>query len=317
VKQTVVRTVMVLAMAALVTPLAMAQSRPLVTEDPETVPAGYLLVEGGFDVAKDAVFPASGLTGNLVRIGTFGVSIGVSSIAEIQIDGGLRNSLTVTAADPDAPLADLLDFTGDTTSDFEDFTVGAKVKFLSETAGRPSMAIRFTTRLPNAGNESGLGLDTTDFSAGLAVGKTVQSVRIVGNFGFGILADPVEANQQNDVINYGASVARAIARGVELVGEFNGRWHFDELVAVEVEVSENFVGSARVILVVIREEWRRAAGHARHVGRVDESFGAERFAVPYQELHGFLFGLARLAIQHGFFVVSELHVYVLRATARA
>jgi len=31
----------------------------------------------GFDYAQDIVFPASGLTGNLMRIGTFGFSIGV------------------------------------------------------------------------------------------------------------------------------------------------------------------------------------------------------------------------------------------------
>jgi hypothetical protein len=202
---------------------AQAQSRPLVTEDPETVPAGYILVEAGLDFRQDSVFPASGLTGNLLRIGTFGFSFGVSSIAEIQVDGGLRNRLKVKTADPDAPLASMLDFMGESTSDFEDFVIGAKIKLMSETESRPALAIRFNTRLPNAGNESGLGLDTTDFNFGLALAKTVQSVRVAGNFGFGILGDPVRGDRQNDVLNYGLSVARAIAPGVEIVGEFNGR----------------------------------------------------------------------------------------------
>ena len=223
-KQTVVRTVVALTLCAVAWPqVARAQSRPLVTEDPETVPAGYILVEGGFDITQDAVFPASGLTGNLLRLGTFGLSIGISSIAEIQIDGGLRNRLNITSTDPDAPLAGMLDVMGDSTSDFEDLVIGTKVKFLSETVSRPAMAIRFSTRLPNAGNESGLGLDTTDFNFGLTIGKTVQSIRVVGNFGFGILPDPVRGDRQNDVLNYGLSVARAVAPGVELVGEFNGR----------------------------------------------------------------------------------------------
>lgn len=212
-----------LALCWLVPGVAFAQSRPLVTEDPETVPAGFILLEAGFDWTQDAVYPASGLTGNLFRLGTFGLSFGISSIAEIQIDGGLRNSLTVSSMDPDAPLAGMLDFEGETTSDVEDLVIGAKVKFLSETAGRPAMAIRFSTRLPNAGNESGLGLDTTDFNFGIALAKTVQSVRVVGNIGFGILADPIRGDRQNDVLNYGASVARAIAPGLELVGELNGR----------------------------------------------------------------------------------------------
>jgi len=224
VKHAVVRTLILMALLAAWAPRpAAAQSRPLVTEDPETVPPGYILLEAGFDWTQDALFPASGLTGDLLRLGTFGLSFGVSSIAEIQIDGGLRNRLTVTALDPDAPLAAMLDFEGETTSDFEDFVIGTKVKVLSETVSRPALAIRFSTRLPNAGNESGLGLDTMDFNFGLALAKTVQSVRIAGNFGFGILADPVRGDRQNDVLNYGASVARAIAPGVELVGELNGR----------------------------------------------------------------------------------------------
>ena len=72
---------------------AFAQSRPLVTEDPETVPAGHILLEAGVDYGQDVAYPVSGLRGNLWRIGTFGLSFGVSSIAEIQIDGGLRNRL--------------------------------------------------------------------------------------------------------------------------------------------------------------------------------------------------------------------------------
>ncbi|HYN08564.1 MAG TPA: transporter [Vicinamibacterales bacterium] len=202
---------------------AWAQSRPLVTEDPETVPAGNILFEAGLEFQQDAIFPASGLTGRLWKIGSFGFSFGVSSIAEIQVDGGLRNRLVVTLRDPGAPLAGFLDFEGDSTSDFEDFSIGAKVRFMAETPQRPAMAVRFSTRLPNAGNESGLGLDTTDFNFGLAFAKTVQSVRVVGNVGLGILGDPTRGDKQNDVLTYGVSVARAVATGVEIVGELNGR----------------------------------------------------------------------------------------------
>jgi hypothetical protein len=55
------------------------------------------------------------------------------------------------------------------------------------------------------------------------VGKTVQSIRFVGNFGLGILGDPTRGDNQNDVLDYGFSVARAVQEGVELVGELNGR----------------------------------------------------------------------------------------------
>ncbi len=220
-KQTVTTLALIAGMAAWAGPVA-AQSRPLVTEDPETVPSGHILLEAGLDYQHQVKYPASGLTGNLWRVGTFGLSFGVSSIAEIQLDGGVHNFLAITKFEP-APLAPYLTVTDDHTSDFEDLTIGAKVRFVRETTGRPAMAVRFWTRLPNAGNESGLGLDTTDFNFNLNIGKTVQSVRIVGNIGFGILGDPVRGDDQNDVFNYGISVARAVRTGVELVGEVNGR----------------------------------------------------------------------------------------------
>jgi hypothetical protein len=199
-----------------------AQSRPLLTEDAETVPSGNILFEAGVDFADNAQYPASGLTGNLWRIGTFGFSFGVSPIAEIQFDGGLRNRLTIEEIAP-APLNAMLELDGDVTGDVEDLTIGAKVRFVSETPSRPSVAVRFWTKLPNASNESGLGLDTTDFHFGLAVAKTVQSVRFVGNVGLGILADPTRGDRQNDVLDFGFSLARAVATGAELVGEINGR----------------------------------------------------------------------------------------------
>jgi len=199
-----------------------AQQRPLVTEDPETIGAGRLLLEAGFDYGSDAIYPASGLEGNLLRVPMIGVSIGVSSIAEIQIDGGLYDRLSITRRF-EAPLSGLVTAEGDTTSDVDDVKIGTKIRIASEGLRRPAFGFRFSTKLPNAGNESGIGLDTTDFHFGLAIGKTVQSVRIVGNFGFAILGDPVRGDRQNDVLDYGASVARAVAPGVEVVGELNGR----------------------------------------------------------------------------------------------
>jgi hypothetical protein len=222
-------TVMMLGCLLLASRSALAQSRPLATEDPETVPAGHFLLEGGLDFAYDITFPASGLKGNLWRIGTFGISVGVSSIAEIQFDGGFRNSLTIKTVDPDAPLFEMLDIDGDTTSEVEDLTVGTKIRFLSESPGRPAMAFKVATKLPMASNETGLGLDTTDFHIGLFIGKTVESIRVVGNIGFGILSDPIRGDQQNDVVEYGFSVARAVVPDVEVVAELSGRQHISEL----------------------------------------------------------------------------------------
>lgn len=201
---------------------AAAQQRPLATEDPEPIGAGRLLIESGIDFAVDEQFPVSGLEGNLWRVPTVGLSIGISSIAEIQIDGGFFNRLAIDQRRP-APLSHLLTVTGTHASDVEDFVIGAKIRLLPESPRRPAFAFRFATKLPNAGNEKGLGLDTTDFHTSLLAAKTVQSIRIVGNLGLGILADPTVGDRQNDVLTYGLSFARALTDRGELVGELNGR----------------------------------------------------------------------------------------------
>jgi hypothetical protein len=201
---------------------AFAQQRPLVTEDPETVGAGNILIEGGFDYQSDLFYPTSGLTGDLLRLPTLGVSFGLSSIAELQIDGGFYNRLAVTDRQP-APLSGALSFTGETTTDVEDLIIATKIRLLSEAPGRPAIAVRLATRLPTASIDSGIGLDTTDFFVSGLIGKTVQSIRIVGNAGLGILTDPTLGSRQNDVMTYGISFARAVKQGVEIVSEVNGR----------------------------------------------------------------------------------------------
>lgn len=203
---------------------AAAQQRPLVTQDPEAIGAGQVLLEAGFDYGTDMFFPASGLTGDLFRGPLLGVSVGVSSIAEIQVSGGVYNRLAITARGR-APLSDMLTIGGDaeSTSDVEDVVIGAKVRLVPESASMPALGFRFATKLPNASNENGIGLDTTDFHASLLLGKTVQSLRVAGNLGLGILGDPTRGDRQNDVLTYGVSLVRALTRQVDVVAELNGR----------------------------------------------------------------------------------------------
>lgn len=201
---------------------ALAQQRPLVTEDPETIGAGRVLLEGGVEHLHDAKYPVSGLEGDLTRVPLVGISIGVSSIAEIQIDQASFQHLRIESRRP-GPLTGLMTATGSSTTDTDDLLVGAKIRIAPERTARPAFGFRFATKLPNANNESGLGLDTTDFFASILAGKTTQSVRIVGNMGLAILGDPTSGNRQNDELTYGLSFARAVTDAAEVVGEINGR----------------------------------------------------------------------------------------------
>ena len=201
---------------------AEAQQRPLLTEDPEPVGDGLVLLEAGVDQTWDHVYPVSGLKGQLLRAPRLGLSFGMGSRAEIQLEA-VSISRLIIAERFDAPLAHMVQVPGDTTRGWDDAVIGAKVKLADEGGVMPAVGLRFATRLPNASNETGLGLDTMDFFQSLLVGKTVQSIRLVGNVGVGILSDPTRGDRQNDVLTYGVSLARAITDASEIVGGVNGR----------------------------------------------------------------------------------------------
>jgi hypothetical protein len=79
--------------AAYVRP-AMAQQRPLLTEDPEPIGAGRVSSKAA------STTPAIDLSrlrpgGNLLRCRR-SASVSISSIAELQIDGGFYDRLTIT-----------------------------------------------------------------------------------------------------------------------------------------------------------------------------------------------------------------------------
>jgi hypothetical protein len=203
---------------------AFSQQRPVVTEDPEVIGPGRLLIEGGIDWERGLVYPVSGLRGHRLSVPTFGVSVGLSSIAEIQLDGGFYQRLEITERRT-APLAHLVTATGDRTHDVEDLVLATKIRLFGETpGGRPAVGLRFATKLPNASNEAGLGTDLTDFFASLLVAKTIRSIRAVGNAGVAILGDPASTvPAQNDLLTLGFSLARALTTSTEVVGEINSR----------------------------------------------------------------------------------------------
>jgi len=201
---------------------ALAQQRPLDTQDPETIGAGRVLVEGGITVSHDITYPLSGFKGDLWQTPVLGLNVGLSSFADLQITGGPYNVLSISSR-ARGPLSDVVTSTGDSTSSVEDITIGAKLRLVPETAGMPGIGFRFTTRLPNASRKSGIGQDTTDFGASILVAKTIQSIRVVGNVGWISMSQPLDGTRQNDVLAYGFSLARAVTSKTEIVGEVNGR----------------------------------------------------------------------------------------------
>src|SRR5215216_7992957 len=89
------RTVCALACALVLCTAARAQQRPLITEDVDVLEPGSLRVEVGIDFMQDAKFPASGLTGDLTRVGVIGFHVGLSPNVEFSVEGVAQNFLSI------------------------------------------------------------------------------------------------------------------------------------------------------------------------------------------------------------------------------
>lgn len=202
---------------------ALGQQRPLETQEPVVLPPGTVSLQLGFDFLQDAKFPLSGLRGDLTSLGVIGIYMGLGEIVEFQMQGTVRNSLSINERST-TPLDLTLNSGGTATSDFGDLSLSTKILLLSEKKHRPALAFRPTVQLPNASAAKGLGLDSTQFYGTLLAGKHFGKLNAFANAGLGILSNPVEPGVQNDVLVYGLGGIYPITPAVNLASEVYGRW---------------------------------------------------------------------------------------------
>ena len=179
---------------------------------------GAVAARIGLEVGGGREYPASGLSGAVVRLPAelrFGFGR-----AELSVEGGYE-FLSIDDFAP-APLDSMLDVSGEGTHDVIDPVVGMKVRIADESPVFPAWSFRVATRLPAAGNESGLGLDTTDFWLWLLAGKSIGPARVAANLGGGVLGIPTRGDRQNDVWGYGLSVTAPLAAGWAAGAEVQG-----------------------------------------------------------------------------------------------
>ena len=197
---------------------AAAQPWPFRTEDPRLVAPGAVAARVGLEVGKEREVPLSGLSGTALG---FPVALRLGfGRAEFQVDGGYE-VFWIDERSP-APLDSMLDLSGDRTHDVIDPVIGLKVRIADEIGAFPAWSFRIATRLPAAGNESGLGLDTTDFWLWLLAGKSIGPARVAANVGAGVLGIPTRGDRQNDVWGYGLSVLVPLAAGWKAGAEVQG-----------------------------------------------------------------------------------------------
>jgi hypothetical protein len=204
---------------------AAAQQRPLITEDVDIIPPGSMRIQAGIDFMQGATYTASGLTGDLTRVGVVGVTIGFAPNVEFQIEGVAQNFLSINSHGPSAyPLS--ISPTANSTNDTGDFILWTKIKLRAETRRGPSLGFRVGVGLPSSNQARGIGLNQTNAYGSILVGKKFGHngrFNTFGNLGIAILTAPTQLFTQNDVLTYGAAGIFRINKQFSLAGEVNGR----------------------------------------------------------------------------------------------
>jgi hypothetical protein len=204
-----------------------AQQRPLLTDDVDITPPGSLNLSIGTDFFQNAKFPLSGITGELTRVGDTRIRTGLASNVEFQIEGSLQNYVSINSRGPSAiPLSVI----GNSTNDFDDFILSAKVKLRNETRYMPALGLKLGFQLPNTNQAKGIGTNQINVFGKILVQKKFGSMvgrvprfNVMGNIGLGIMTAPIDRFTQNDVLLYGLAGIYRLTDNINIASEVNGR----------------------------------------------------------------------------------------------
>lgn len=247
-----------------------AQDRPLRTVDAETVPAGTLRSEIGFDFLQDVGFPLSGLRGDETSVAVVDLRMGVGKIVEVEVEGAIQNFLDVksrgTSFVPNLSLTGL-----NSTHDTGDFTLATKVRLLKNEGKRPGIAFKFGFIMPNSNQARGIGTNTTDVFALVALEEQIRKLSVFGNLGLEILQAPNALFTQNDVLMYGGAFRYPIFRNVNLVGEVNGLYSSRSI--NDALIGTQSTGQARVGLQITVAGFTWDIAGVRGLNKFDPSSG--------------------------------------------
>jgi hypothetical protein len=189
---------------------ARADTRPLLTEEATTGPAGRIVLETGIDFIKDEPnFLTGGLRdrwdGPLLR-----VVYSPANNVEMDLEWVTR---VIVRGDPDFG----------NVSDSGDVTLRAKVRFVEGGERRPTVGARFTVTLAETSFGNGLGPNTLRAQAQMLVTQPVGKARLHGNAGLMLFDEVLRPHEQRDFFSYGVALGLPLRDRLELVGEVAGR----------------------------------------------------------------------------------------------
>jgi hypothetical protein len=215
-------------LVAFVAMTSAGQQRPLITDDVDITPTGAVEIGAGVDFLQNVKMPLSGLRGDLTRVGDIRLRTGFAPNVEVQIEGVVQNFLAINSQTNPSPIP--LNITGNSTNDFDDFTISAKIKLRSETKNLPALGMKFGFQMPNSDQARGIGTNQINIFSKILVqkrfgrnaGKT-PLVNVYGNLGLGIMSAPLASFSQNDVLLYGLAGIFRLNDRISIVSEINGR----------------------------------------------------------------------------------------------
>jgi len=208
----------------------LAQQRPLITDDIDITPAGSVSLGIGVDFLQNVKFPLSGLSGDLTRVADIRLRQGFAANVELQIEGSIQNYLAINSQSLTPPIP--LNLTGNSTNDFDDYTISAKIKLRNETAKLPAFGLKFGYQMPNTDQARGIGTNQINIFTKFIIQKKfgqkagrAPMANIYGNIGLGIMTAPLSSFTQNDVLLYGIAGIFRVNDRVNLATEINGRYN--------------------------------------------------------------------------------------------
>lgn len=200
--------------------LLFPQQHPLPVESASLIENGRAQFDISAAYFHDQYFPLSGLRGGLTKLGNLRFAAAVSDFVELQADGTLLNILQITQRSP--AFNSERTVSSNPTADIGDLTFWTKIGLLNEYSSGIGCALRFGVQLPNASNESGLGIDEMNFFSTFLFQKHLAGIWMV-NIGLGVLGDPTLVGQQHDVFVYGVGYSVPVGSSTFLRMEYAGR----------------------------------------------------------------------------------------------
>jgi hypothetical protein len=257
---------------------ALAQQRPLLTEDVDITPAGSVEISAGVDFLQNAKFPLAGLKGDLTRVGDIRIRTGLASNVELQVEGVIQNFLAINSATNPSPIP--LNIVGNSTNDFDDFTFSTKVKLLNESKNIPALGLKFGFQMPNSDQARGIGTNQINVFSKILMQKRFGSraggtarMNVFGNVGLGIMTAPLERFTQNDVFLYGLAGIYRATDHINIVSEVNGRANTRNNAPLGTESAGQFRIGAQIKASGLRFDSAAIFGLTKYSPRTGITFG--------------------------------------------